>query len=186
MPKTPEAKTAEGSTPKSPEGDFWYVPNAGLIVLHPFIAPYFEHLKLLKDQSFIHKKAQTRAVHLLHWLATGEEQAPEYDLMLPKLLAGWPVDAPLRRAARLADTEKTEGLEMLQTVVRYWGRLGTTSPDGLREGFLRRPGKLAYPGPWRLQMEQSTLDILLQGLPWGIGVVKLPWMPEMLYVEWNY
>ncbi|MEO1401775.1 MAG: contractile injection system tape measure protein [Cyanobacteria bacterium J06635_1] len=38
---------------------------------------------------------------------------------------------------------------------------------------------------WLLQIERETYDILLDQLPWSIRVVKLPWMPKLLYVEWS-
>jgi hypothetical protein len=40
-------------------------------------------------------------------------------------------------------------------------------------------------GSWRLQVEQKAIDILLGSLPWGLNVVKLPWMESMLMVEWS-
>ena len=86
----------------------------------------------------------------------------------------------------LTDNEVAESLHLLETVIRYWDALKGTSPDGLREAFLRRPGKLnpSDDGGWVLQMEKQTPDILLQQLPWGIGMVQLPWMPTLLRVEW--
>jgi hypothetical protein len=36
-----------------------------------------------------------------------------------------------------------------------------------------------------LQVEQKAVDVLLNTLPWGIGVIKLPWMKEILHTEWN-
>ena len=35
-----------------------------------------------------------------------------------------------------------------------------------------------------LRVEPAPFDLLLHHLPWGIGIVKMPWMPEPLYVEW--
>ena len=34
--------------------------------------------------------AQQTAIYLLHYLASGPTDAPEYDLVLAKLLCGWP------------------------------------------------------------------------------------------------
>jgi hypothetical protein len=40
-------------------------------------------------------------------------------------------------------------------------------------------------GDWVLQVEANTADILLDQLPWGISMIKLPWMGMMLWVEWR-
>ncbi|HRF39189.1 MAG TPA: contractile injection system tape measure protein, partial [Saprospiraceae bacterium] len=67
-----------------------------------------------------------------------------------------------------------------------WGALGSTSPDGLRGNFLVRDGKLTRTDLGRLlQVEAQSYDLLLDRLPWGINMVKLPWMEDMLFVEWR-
>ena len=82
--------------------------------------------------------------------------------------------------------EKKEANNLLQAVIEHWGALGGTSPDGLREGFLTRQGKLEKEQTgWRLYVEQKTLDILLDRLPWNLSLIKLPWMKELLKVEWR-
>jgi hypothetical protein len=65
--------------------------------------------------------------------------------------------------------------------------LRNTSPDGLRGTFLIRSGKLCLRdgGDWSLQVESNSFDILLDQLPWGISMIKLPWMEKMLWVEWR-
>jgi hypothetical protein len=64
--------------------------------------------------------------------------------------------------------------------------LRNTSPDGLRGTFLLRPGKVSLRNDdWLLQVEARTCDILLEQLPWGIGMIKLPWMEKMVWVEWR-
>jgi hypothetical protein len=35
-----------------------------------------------------------------------------------------------------------------------------------------------------VRAERITIDVLLEKLPWGISLVKYPWMPKPLYVEW--
>jgi hypothetical protein len=51
---------------------------------------------------------------------------------------------------------------------------------------LQRAGKLSrVDDGWLLQIEQKGVDVLLSYLPWGIGLIKLPWMTELLYVEWG-
>jgi len=123
---------------------------------------------------------------LLHYLATGSSEAPEYALGMAKFLCGMPHDMPIDRVSLLSEQDVEEADAMLQAVIEHWEALGKVSNDSLREGFLQRDGKLSRrDGDWLLQVESKTLDILIGRLPWGLSIVKLPWMPEMLHVEWS-
>ncbi len=161
-----------------------YIPNAGLVLLHPFIELFFEELKITKNGQL--KKTQ-RGVVLLQWLATGQLNAPEYELPLNKLFCGIPLHTPLINSIKLTKREKNEAQKLLEAVVRYWEALKNTSPAGLQGNFLCREGKLMQKqdGDWLLQVERKSIDILLADLPWGISMVKLPWMPQLLWVEWG-
>ncbi|MBS3771738.1 MAG: hypothetical protein KGY69_15920, partial [Bacteroidales bacterium] len=64
--------------------------------------------------------------------------------------------------------------------------LKNTTPQGLREGFLQRPGKLSkVDNGWKLNVEQDTIDILLDNLPWSYQIVSFPWMKQVIFVKWN-
>lgn len=161
-------------------------PNAGIVLLHPFLKPFFEDLGLVKAGKFENKKAQRRAAALLHYLATGATEMAEYDMAMPKLLVGLPLERTVDRRIVLTDLERTEADNLLNAVIKHWKALGGTSADGLRDGFLKRYGKLTHRSDgWLLQVEAKTLDILLDRLPWGFGIVQLSWMKEMLFVEWH-
>lgn len=164
-----------------------FVRHAGLVLLHPFLVPLMKTLGLLKpDKSFKNKKATAHAVSLLHYLSTGETAPPEYDLTLPKLLCSVSSRTSIDRYKTLSAAEKEEADSLLQAVIKHWGALGEVGNDSLRQGFLQRDGKLSRrDSDWLLQVESQTLDILLDRLPWGIGIVKLPWMTNMLFVEWH-
>jgi len=55
----------------------------------------------------------------------------------------------------------------------------------LRGNFLARRGRLEpREDDWLLRVEPRSYDLLLEGLPWGIAHVKLPWMPRLMHVEW--
>lgn len=177
------------SSPLSPEEEAagLFVNQAGLVILHPFLQIYFEDVGLLEGEAFRDEVAQQTAIYLLHYLATGQPDAPEYELVLPKLLCGWSLSEPVTRGLLLPDAALIEGENLLQAAIDYWQALKSTSPDGLREGFLRREGKLTLldESNWRLQVEQQAIDVLLGSLPWGLNVVKLPWMENLLMVEWS-
>jgi hypothetical protein len=33
-------------------------------------------------------------------------------------------------------------------------------------------------------VENKTHDVLLSFLPWGYGIIKLPWLERPLFVDW--
>lgn len=158
---------------------------AGLVLLHPFLPQFFRALGVADDTALTQPD---RALHQLHFLATGKTPAREHELVFAKILCGIPLDRPAEGHIELTDNETDEAVNLLNTVIRYWDALKGTSPDGLRESFLRRPGKLvsSVDGGWELHVEKQTHDILLRHLPWGIGMIQLPWMPVLLHVEWEY
>lgn len=186
--KTENTATEQLKTPEkddTPAGTSLVAAHAGVVILHPFLMIYFEKMGLLQGKEFVNAGAQRRAAQLVHYLATGETEAPEYDLPLAKILVGLPLDTPLDRTLDMSTSEQQESIALLETVIGYWTSLGNCSPEALREGFLQRPGRLTRrEDGWLLQPQTQALDILLDRLPWGIGMVKLDWMPEFLYVEW--
>lgn len=181
-----EAEAVVGTEGQKEAEEGIYLPHAGLILLHPFLATLFSRLGLCESGQFLSEAAQEKAIFLLHFLVTGRREAQEYELVLPKLLCGWGEGIPLpgRIEARKEDYEEVE--ELLQMVLARWEKLQGTSVEGLRESFLRRPGKLFRRNERLiLQVEGHAIDVLLDYLPWGLGVVKLPWLKELIYVEWR-
>lgn len=162
-----------------------YINNAGLVLLHPFLPQFFRALNIVVDDQLI---APDRALSLLHFLGTGQLVAPEYELVLPKVLLNLALETPMDTNTPLTAEETEEATALLEAVIRHWAALKGTSDNGLRGTFLIRPGKISLrdDGDWRLQVENKAYDILLDQLPWGIGMIKLPWMHRMLWVEWRY
>jgi hypothetical protein len=164
-----------------------FVQHAGLVLLHPFLEYFFREFKLLMDQKFVNGKAQTIAIHLLHYLATGQENPMEYELLFEKYFCGWDLDKPVPRRVKLSKAMKTESEKLLNAAIGHWKALKKTSPNGLREGFLQREGKLVLDDfQHRLIVEGSSTDVLLSSLPWGYGMIKLPWLAPILIVDWNH
>lgn len=183
LPGNAKSETQFKSTSAIQVGEAIYVDNAGLVLLHPFLSQFFEALGITFDGEM---QMPQRALALLHFLATGQNAASEYELALPKVLCALLPDDVVEGATELSKEEIEESINLLETVVRYWDVLRDTSPDGLRGTFLCRPGKLSRrENDWLLQVERQSHDILLENLPWGIAMLQLPWMPQMLIVEWN-
>lgn len=169
-----------------PDKNGYFIQNAGIVLLHPFLVQFFKRLELCEGLEFKDDWSRQKAICLLHYLGTGEIHTPEYQLVLPKFLCGLPLNMPLDHSVRIEPAEQAEADNLLAAVIEHWGALGTASPDGLREGFLQREGKLEKrQSGWFLHIENKTLDILLDRLPWNLSLVKLPWMEEILKVEWR-
>ncbi len=182
-PTNAESGRSTGSEhPDAREGI--YIDNAGLVLLHPFLPQFFQALNLAENDRILQPE---RALVLLHFLATGQTKAPEYELGLPKILCGIPLCSPVDTNLEPTDGEMEEADTLLKAVVRHWEVLRNTSADALRGTFLIRPGKLSQPeeGDWLLQVESRSFDILLDHLPWGISMIKLPWMERILSVQWK-
>lgn len=165
-----------------------YCSNAGIVLLHPFLKQLFLKCELINVASgqFLDVDHQVRAVYLLHYLSTGEWDAPEYQLSIQKLLCGLELHMPIPKLGEpISEKLKNESSKMMKAAIRHWGALGNASPASLQDGFLQREAKLQLtPTGYLLQMERKTLDILMDKLPWNTSRIKLPWMKGMLRVEW--
>ncbi|MBP0904183.1 hypothetical protein J8H85_10115 [Mariniflexile gromovii] len=160
--------------------------NAGVVLLHPFLSALFRKLNLLENNEFKDFESQSKAVLLIHYLATENEKPHEYEMVLPKFLCNMPVNMPVDHTLIITKDEKIEVNNVLGAAIEHWGALGNVSPDSLREGFLIREGKLEKEASgWKLYVEHKTLDVLLDKLPWNLSIIKLPWMNDMLKVEWR-
>jgi hypothetical protein len=173
-----------GATPLQ-EGEAVYLGGAGVVILHPFLEELFRSRALLQGQAFRDAAAQYRAVYLLGYLTFGSDEVPEYDLLLPKLLCGLPWEEPLP-PGKLTAEEHIACAELLGAVLRHWSALKSTSPAWMREQFFLRQGKLErVDANWKLTVEHHLQDVLLDKLPWGVSLIRLPWMQGLLYVRWT-
>lgn len=164
----------------------WYIENAGMILLHPYLTRFLNTVGLIRNGKFADTEKQAQAIHLMQYLTSGEVGVEEYELVLPKVLCGMPVQCPVAREVELDPDWLEEADHLLEVVVQQWKALGEVSTASLREGFLSRPGKLSKKeNGWLLQVEQKAIDVLLDRLPWGLSLVKFPWMKEMMHVEWR-
>jgi hypothetical protein len=166
-----------------------YISNAGLVLLHPFLPSYFKNVKLLDDKNlFINEEAKMKAVLLTQYLVTGETIFEEHQLILNKILCGMNVEDVAYSELELIPHEAQEANDLLTQVVEMWKMNGAKvngSIEGLREAFLQRPGKLTKRNKdWRLQVEQKPYDVVMNALPWGIGMIRNTWMNGMLWVDW--
>jgi hypothetical protein len=159
---------------------------AGLILLHPFLTNFFTRCGLMEGTRFQDAFARQKAIFLLYYLATGKKEGQESEMLFPKLFCGCMLNESLPFGLELSEAVYAEADELLQIVLERWEKLKNSSVDGLREGFLRRMGKLVNrQNRLVLVVEVSAIDVLLDYLPWNLSLVKLPWLKELLYIEWR-
>lgn len=184
--KMPGRKLWDTDPEKPNFSDIWIVPNAGLVLLWPYLNTLFERAGLMEGGAFVDETARHKAVYLSDYLVRGENHRREYDLVLNKVLCAQPMALPLKAELEITEslTELCQGL--LQAVIGYWSILGETSISSFRETFLMREGSLKRSEKgWHLEVIEESYDILLSQLPWGISTVNLSWMDEVMLVEWG-
>ncbi len=166
------------------------VPLAGLVLLHPFLPRLLAACGVLDATGRAIEPARLpRACALLHALACGDsgpDGAAEHQLPFIKLLLGQPPEAALGHTPpTLSAAEHDEVAALLDAVREHWTALRGTGVEGLRVSFLQRRGLLRRAdGAWQLRMQGEAFDLLMGLLPWAIHLVKLPWMPQPVMVDW--
>jgi len=183
----PSRKAKSTSTPKrkgQPE-ELLYINNAGLVLLNPFFQTAFENYGWWADGQFKDSSAREDAMWFVQLVGSHDPVESEADLILAKILVGMPLEEPVRLTPNLPEEMVNETDELVQAAVGYWSKLGQLSATDFRAAFVRREGRLKASGDgWQLKVDRQTLDILMEYLPWSIGVVRLPWMEHLLVVDW--
>lgn len=163
-----------------------FVQHAGLVLIHPFLRSMFSLCGLLEGREFANDANQQKAIYLLHYIATGAVTAEEHELVIPKLLCNYPIEEPVNTGIILSINELQEADDLLRAAIVQWSILKSTSPDGLRQGFLQRNGKLYTRNEQvYIEVEKNSIDILLDHLPWNLSLIKLPWSGNIIRVEWR-
>jgi hypothetical protein len=161
--------------------------DAGLVLLHPFLPRLFNAVGIAPaNAAELPEAVLPRAAALLHWLVSGREEIYEFELTTIKVLLGLAPDQMLLAGAGLlSEADRVEADALLAAAIAHWGALGKTGVAALRMSFLQRRGLLRNIGSsWQLQVEPESFDLLLGKLPWGISIVRLPWMTRPIFTDW--
>ena len=182
------ASTSRARAPEAPrreaDDEAIYLEGAGVVLVHPFLEQLFRERGLLEGRTFRGLEARARAVHLVGLLTYGRVDLPEHALVLAKLLCGAPLEEPLEPVP-LDDDDVAACDAVLHAMLGHWTVLKSSSPEWLRQQFFLREGKLeAVDSGHRLTIERHAQDVLLAQLPWGFGVVALPWSDDRIFVHW--
>jgi hypothetical protein len=180
--KPDNAKEKAEEAENTPIKDAIYINNSGLVIIAPYLGMFFRKAGIVEDDKITDL---TKAITLLNYISKGFDAFAEFEIVLPKLLCGLDVKDALKYRYMVTADDVAMIDELLSSIVANWPILKNTSNDTLRSTFLLRDGKLTFKdnGP-RLKVQQNSLDVLLEHLPWNISMVKLPWMKNILYVEW--
>ncbi|MCK8521023.1 contractile injection system tape measure protein [Aquimarina sp. D1M17] len=181
----PKSMVIEQFSSPFEDTDFISIQNAGLVLFWPFLERFFENLGVMKDKNFVDETAIIRAICALQYLCdTDDKELFEGGLPLNKLLCGFDIDAVVS-PDELSEDEKEIAEGLLTAVIGRGPKWKNLSPNGFRASYLCRQGSLrTRDGHWLLQVQRETHDITLEKLPWGFHTVKLPWMKDILMVEW--
>jgi hypothetical protein len=162
------------------------IDNAGLVLAAPFMPRLFTLLDLLDQGIFKTPEAALHATRVLQYVVDGRAEVGRPPPPLNRILCG--VDAAQSkieaRPLGALEIETVDGLVAM--MLEHWRSIGNTSPAGLREAFLRRPGRLQRrQEEWHLRVEPRAYDMLLDRLPWSFSIIKHPWMKSPIHVAWR-
>ena len=166
--------------------DALIVDNAGQVLIGPYMPRLFSMLGLTEAGQFKNAEAAERAVHLLQCVVGGPSDTPEAMLGLNKILCGVPAATAIALEITITDQERDTVEMMLRAIIEHWKKIGNTTPDGLRQSFLRRTGRMHLKDDaWYLDVDPGTFDMLLDSLPWSFSIIKHPWMERAVHVNWR-
>ncbi len=165
------------------------IPNAGLVILFPFLPMLFMRLNMLSEdrRSFNSNESKVRAIFILQRLIANEDKEyDEKDLFLNRLLINYPSNESLPKRLEFNQNELSTIDSLLEAAKANWEKMRNTSMRGFQEAFLRRAGFIEKTErEWVLTVEERAFDILLDSIPWSYKLIRLPWMENILKVNWR-
>lgn len=161
------------------------VRGIGCLLFHPFLDELFRTCGWWDGSEWTSVDAQTGAMAALAYLVFGDTDVTEPDLVLQKQLVGIPWESPIDMPP-LEGQARVKCNALLDAVRQHWDVVKSASDNWLREQFYARDGELfAVDDGYRCRVESCAQDVLLGKLPWGYGVIRLPWMEQVIFVEWG-
>ena len=182
----PKRKRAKEAPKPKPIEEPLQVYNAGMVLLAPYISRLFSMLGYYKKREWVDINAQYKAIHILQYLVTGKTEAPENELILNKVMCGFPVAEPVPFGIEFEPQELQFAESLLVGVIKNWPKMNKLVPNSLRGSFLIREGTLKESeAKWELKVQKRPFDILLKTIPWGYNFLRFPWNDYFITVEWK-
>jgi hypothetical protein len=161
------------------------IENAGLVLIHPFLAKLFNNLGFTSADKKIKEAHLSEALGVLHFLATKKELPYEQDLLCEKFICDIPFEQAISPVNKLSEKQKKACDELLDAVLTHWPALKSKNIDVLRNEFLSREGKISIEGEKQsLFIQRKTQDLLLDRIPWNLSLMKFPWKKNLVFLEW--
>lgn len=154
------------------------IPYAGLILLHPFLMPFFKNIGVLNDNEFnISSEKFNLSFHSLYYLATGKTVSNNDNTLFIKWFLTIPDDFNISLNFELDENVIYEADMLLNSVINQWASLNNVSKEGLRELYLQRRAIV--------NIEENTINLLFDTMTFDIIINTLPWNISLFRVDWN-
>jgi len=136
----------------------YFIKNAGIVIITPYLPVLFKELGLLDDKGFVSGEAKERAVYLLQHLSTGQTaDFEEHEMVFSKVICGMDINQPLLHPFVISEKELEECAGLLPAVATNWPALKGTSGEGMRDAFFTRDGILEQQtNGWNLKVEKNN------------------------------
>lgn len=163
------------------------VHNAGMVLLNGYYRLLLQRMDLVNGSEFKDSEAQLHAVHYLQFLATGLCYTEEPLLPLNKILCGLPLETPVTAGIDIPVSQAEIINGLIKAAIGHWSAIGSCSVEGFRGNWLVRDGILLEEADkWVLTVEKKPYDVLISRSPFSFSMIKLPWMPKHLQVNWAF
>ncbi len=164
-----------------------FVQNVGIVLLNNYFPILFNRVALIQDDQFVSSKAQNDAIYYLQYLAKGVNDSLESSLALNKILCGLSPETPIKSPLIIPEDHAAIIEGLIKASIEHWTVIGQSSNDGFRGNWLVRDGYLrGSDQQWSLTVEKRSYDLLIDRSPFSFSIIKFPWMPKPLHVEWLF
>lgn len=165
--------------------------DAGIVLLWPFLTPLFAKLGLLDMKSeptqgqFVDERARAKAHSILCFIV-GVDPMVHATYTINALL-GLPPTCVVETPEEVLESEHSAVEHMLAVVISRWHALQDMSVATFSALFLQREGQVQLTERGlAISIQNKPQDVLMMRMPWGLGLIQLPWLPELLIdVKWH-